>query len=187
MSFSKEHLIANLRTFQESETFSTIQVTENIDRKTRKVYKFGLGQSPFPVPDKILYAKKSAVNRGEYTTTQGDKALRDAIAKFHSQRDGVNWASEEIVVSSGSKIINFCILAAIESADVLLPAPCSSSYEPQAEINWHEVHWIRTLAQDNWKLTPEGVEEACLHLMYSSRQKVLILNYPSNPTGQTYN
>ena len=67
---------------------------------------------------------------------------------------------------------------------LLLPAPSWVSYEPQAQIAQMPVYRIPTTQEDNWCLQVNALEAACQEL--PSTKKLLILNYPNNPTGTSY-
>jgi aspartate aminotransferase len=68
--------------------------------------------------------------------------------------------------------------------DLLIPRPSWVSYAPQARIIGRSVHWLPTHAENNWQLTAEELDIICRD--DPSRPRILILNYPSNPTGCTY-
>ncbi|KXS53563.1 MAG: aspartate aminotransferase [Marinobacter sp. T13-3] len=68
--------------------------------------------------------------------------------------------------------------------DLLIPRPSWVSYAPQARIIGRSVHWLPTHAENNWQLTAEELDIVCRD--DPTRPRILILNYPSNPTGCTY-
>ena len=62
--------------------------------------------------------------------------------------------------------------------------PSWVSYAPQARIIGRQVRWIDTAATSNWQLQPEDLERLCA--TDPERPRLVVLNYPNNPTGQTY-
>jgi aspartate aminotransferase len=176
-----------LRASKQSDTLLINQQSINRENNNETVYKFGFGQSPFPVPSTITKALSNAAHRKEYMNVQGDLKLRQAIVDFHLQQEGKNWRAENIIIGSGSKILLFCIMAAFEKAEILLPAPSWVSYEPQGELAGHNVYWLTTSFDDQWLLTPQQLEQFCQNRINSKTPLILVLNYPSNPSGQTYN
>ena len=90
---------------------------------------------------------------------------------------------EDIIVGPGSKELMF-ILQLVYDGEILIPMPAWVSYYPQARIIGRPVNRIMTERANNWKITAEQIETICR--LDPSRDRLLILNYPSNPTGQTY-
>ena len=68
--------------------------------------------------------------------------------------------------------------------DVVIPTPAWVSYAPQAQIIGRQVRWLPTQAENGWRLRPEQLDVLCRD--DPSRPRIVILNYPSNPTGVTY-
>jgi aspartate aminotransferase len=176
-----------LRKSKHSETLQVNQLSLSRAENNQPVFKFGFGQSPFPVPEKITAALVNAAHRKEYMSVQGHLPLREAIANFHREKEGKNWEPENIIVGSGSKILLFCVMAAFEQAEILLPAPSWVSYEPQGQLAGHKVTWLNTTFEEKWHLTPEQLDQYCSERDTPKTPLILVLNYPSNPTGQTYN
>lgn len=178
------HINAHLRESRESETLLINQLSLSLESK-QTVYKFGFGQSPFPVPPHIVEAMANAAYRKEYMPVQGYAPLRQAICDFHAQHETRTWHNDDIIIGTGSKILIYCVMASLLDADVLLPGPSWVSYAPQAELAGHQVHWLPTAFEHHWKITAEQIDILCNQLD-PNRPKLMVLNYPSNPTGQTY-
>ncbi|HEY8376532.1 MAG TPA: aminotransferase class I/II-fold pyridoxal phosphate-dependent enzyme [Nannocystis sp.] len=151
----------------------------------REVFRLGLGQSPFPVPPSVVTALRDSATRKEYLPVRGLAALRDAVAAYHQRRVGGDYvySGEYVLVGPGSKELMFITQLAFYG-DLVLPAPAWVSYSPQARIIGRQVCWVETRPEDGWKLRPAALDALCRR--DPGRPRVLILNYPSNPTGQTY-
>lgn len=151
----------------------------------REVFKLGLGQSPFPVPESVVAALRAHAGRKEYMPVRGLPALRDAVAAYHQRRVGgePEYSGDLVLVGPGSKELMFITQLAFYG-DLVLPSPAWVSYSPQARIIGRQVRWAETRAEDGWKLRPAGLDALCRR--DPGRPRLLILNYPSNPTGQTY-
>jgi len=175
-----------LRPGKHSETLLVNQLSQLRAENNQQVYKFGFGQSPFPVPHAITKSLADSAHRKEYMSVQGHLPLRHSIADFHNQMEGKNWSSEQIIIGSGSKILIYCIMAAFQNAEILLPAPSWVSYEPQGKLAGHKVKWITTSFEQQWLLTSEKLEEYCLTRKNPDTPLILVFNYPNNPSGQTY-
>ena len=176
-----------LRKNKHSETLQINQLSLSRAESDQPVFKFGFGQSPFPVPVEITEELANAAYRKEYMSVQGHLPLRKAITTFHEAKEGKNWQAENIIIGSGSKILLFCVMAAFQEAEILLPAPSWVSYEPQGHLAGHKVSWLHTTFEQKWHLTPEQLDQHCLQRENPDIPLILVLNYPSNPTGQTYN
>ena len=175
-----------LRSGKESETLLINQISLLRASNREKVFKFGFGQSPFLVPNKITESLAKAAHRKEYMSVQGHPLLRLAIANFHNEMEGKCFHEDNIIIGAGSKILIFSILGAFEKAEIVLPAPSWVSYEPQAKLLGHKVDWLATTFEDHWSLTPKSLDEYCNNRKNPEIPLVLVLNYPSNPTGQTF-
>ncbi len=175
-----------LRTGKESETLLINQISLLRANNNQKVYKFGFGQSPFLVPKKISDSLAQAAPRKEYMSVQGDLQLRKSIANFHIKMENRSFHEDQIIVGAGSKILIFSIMAAFKKAEIILPAPSWVSYEPQAKLVGHKVDWIQTQFEDKWSLTPDNLNQYCSNRENPDTPLVLVLNYPNNPTGQTF-
>ena len=76
------------------------------------------------------------------------------------------------------------LLQLVSYGDIVIPTPAWVSYAPQASIIRRHVRYVSCRAEDDWKLRPEALDRLCHE--DPGRPRVLILNYPSNPTGATY-
>ena len=67
---------------KESSTLVINEKSKELIKKGKKVYQFGFGQSPFPVPEKIVETLKNYAHRKEYLPVQGLPELREGISKY---------------------------------------------------------------------------------------------------------
>ncbi len=177
---------SHLQTISHSETLLINELSRSLEAKDQKIYKFGFGQSPFPLPDTVVASLQQHAYRKDYMPVQGLPALREAVAEFHSELDGVKWHSDCVLIGSGSKILIYAVMAAFKQADVLLVSPSWVSYEPQAKICGHQVYRIQTSLEEQWRLTPEKLIQCCENRTDPSLPIIMVLNYPGNPDGLTY-
>jgi len=148
-----------------------------------ETWKFGLGQSPFPVPDVVVQALIAHAGEKDYLPVRGLEALREAVANYHNRREGLTRSAADVLVGPGSKELLFLIQLAYRG-DLVIPTPSWVSYAPQAQIIGRDVHWIPTSSEDAWRLSPEALDAHCR--AGGERPRLLILNYPNNPTGASY-
>ena len=164
-----------------SATLKINEISKNLEKEGKKIIKFGFGESPFQVPDKIVEELKKNAHQKSYLPIQGLDELRDAIAKYESKKKNKNFKSDQIILGPGSKELMFLLHISFDG-EVILPSPSWVSYKPQSIIAGNRYHWIDTAAENNWYPTAESIED----LVLKDREKkyLLILNSPNNPTGQ---
>ena len=73
---------------KESSTLVINEKSKELISKGKKIFQFGFGQSPFPVPEKIVEALKKNAHRKEYLPIQGLPELRENISKYLAKRTG---------------------------------------------------------------------------------------------------
>jgi len=172
----------SLRGMGQSATVAINALSNRMRREGRSVCKMGLGQSPFPVPEPVVESLKSHASRKEYLEVPGLPELRAAVADYHLRAQGVPLSADDVMVAPGSKELMFLLQVAF-AGDLLIPTPAWVSYAPQARIAGRKVYMLKTSAKNGWRLRPEQLDEICAK--HGERPRVLILNYPSNPTGMT--
>ena len=116
-----------------SATLAINEESNKLKASGKKVYKFGFGQSPFPIPDSIILALKNAANKNSYLPMQGLEELRSAIVNYLNKNNNNQFKSEDIIIGPGTKELMFHTQMAF-NGDILLPAPSWVSYQPQALI-----------------------------------------------------
>ena len=165
---------------KQSSTLVINEKCKELIKQGKKVYQFGFGQSPFPVPEKIVTALKDNAHRKEYLPIQGLKKLRESISKNLKKKIGINYPSENIVITPGSKEAMLLLHVAF-NGEIILSAPSWVSYEPQAIIGRNKVHWIQTSRENNWFPTAKQLEKKIKSI--KNKNLILILNSPNNPSG----
>ncbi len=93
----------NILKLKQSSTLVINERCKKLINQGKKVYQFGFGQSPFPVPEKIVTALKNNAHRKEYLPIQGLGELRDSISKNLKKKIGINYPKKNIVITPGSK------------------------------------------------------------------------------------
>ena len=175
-----QHNILGLKT---SATLAINELSQQLIKEGKEVFKFGLGQSPFPVPDIIVKELQKNAHQKDYLNVSGLIGLREVVANYHSNKNQYKYNTESVIIGPGSKELIFQTQLVL-NCDLLLPSPSWVSYEPQAQILNKKVHWIKATAETNWHLDPEELDKTCANL--NSVNKLLILNSPNNPSGTTH-
>ena len=163
-----------------SATLAINEESNKLKKKGKKIYKFGFGQSPFPIPDSVISSLKSSANKNTYLPMQGLEELRSTIAADLNKNNNNQFDSEDIVIGPGSKELMFLSQIAF-NGEVLLPAPSWVSYQPQALIAQNKVHWIQTDNNSNWFPTASQIENKIKTI--KEKNLLLFLNSPNNPSG----
>jgi aspartate aminotransferase len=177
------HLNLNVRGLGMSATLAINERSAQLRREGHRVFKLGLGQSPFPVPRPVVEELRNHAHEKDYLPVRGLRELRDAVADYHRITKGIECSGQDVLVGPGSKELMF-ILQLVYYGDLVIPTPSWVSYAPQASIIGRQIRWIPARSANDWRIMPEDLDRVCRS--DPSRPRVLVLNYPSNPTGTTY-
>ena len=88
---------------QPSSTLVINEKSKKLIAEGKKVYSFGFGQSPFPVPESIIAKLKENAHRKEYLPIQGLVELRKSISKYLENKTGNLYPAKNILITPGSK------------------------------------------------------------------------------------
>ncbi|XAT64437.1 aminotransferase class I/II-fold pyridoxal phosphate-dependent enzyme [Geoglobus acetivorans] len=146
------------------------------------VISLGVGEPDFPVPwrirEEMIYSLEKGIT--SYTSNYGLLELREAIAEYY-RRFEVDVSEENVLITTGvSEGIDLALRAVVNPGDtVIVPEPVYVSYSPLAYLTGAGVVTVSTCP--GFKITYEDL------VKYKDRNvKVLMLNYPNNPTGVSY-
>jgi aspartate aminotransferase len=166
----------------QSGTLRMLDIAKQLEREGREIIHMEVGEPDFDTPEHIKRAAQDALARGatKYTPSAGTPELREAIAE-HLKGNGVQAAPKEVLVTPGAKHAIFCAMsAALDPGDeVIIPSPCWT-YEGIALINGAKPVFIETAQEDEFRLSVENLQEKL-----TPNTRMLVLNYPNNPTGAT--
>lgn len=145
----------------------------------------GVGEPGFPTPWHIRDAAVYALERGAtgYTSNLGLLELREALSQYVAQTFGVEYDPEsEILITTGvSEAVDLALRALVDPGDeVVYHEPCYVSYAPVTQLAGGIPRAVPTCFEESFRLLPERLEE-----VLGNRTKVLLLNFPNNPTGAT--
>ena len=177
------NLNAKVRGLKKSATLAINEKSRELANQGKTIYRLGFGQSPFPVPEPVVNALKENAHQKDYLAVKGLLELREAISANWKRKHQLNFSAEDIMISPGSKELLF-LLQLVYEGELVIPSPSWVSYSPQAMIIGKPIHWVKTFPENNWMLMPEELDSLCS--FDPDRPKIVILNYPSNPTGATY-
>ncbi len=145
----------------------------------------GIGEPDFVTPWKIREASIFALEKGKtsYTDNRGLISLRKEISTYCSSFFGPDYdpVSEILVTVGVSEAIDIALRAVLNPGDkVLYHEPCYVSYSPSVSLAFGEAIPVGTNPENEFSLDPEAFENA-----WEPGCKILMLNFPTNPTGGT--
>ena len=151
------------------------------------VISFDVGEPDFDTPEHIKQACIAALEGGDtkYTAAAGTPRLRETICEKLRRENHLEYAPDQIVVSSGGKHSLYNIFQTILNAgdEVIIPAPYWVSYPDQVKLA-DGVPVILSASQDSdFKVSPQQLDDC---LKQHPRARALIINSPSNPSGAVY-
>jgi len=167
-----------------SATLAMNEESNKLEKIGKKVYKFGFGQSPFPIPENIVLSLKNHANKNKYLPIQGLEKLRLAISNYLNKHNYNNFQPDDIIIGPGTKELMLLTHIAF-NGEIILPAPSWVSYQPQALVGKNKVHWIQTSSNTNWFPTAKQIENKVKSI--KNKNLLLFLNSPNNPSGTVCN
>ncbi|NLY43673.1 MAG: aminotransferase class I/II-fold pyridoxal phosphate-dependent enzyme [Clostridiaceae bacterium] len=155
----------------------------DIVSEMKDAISLGVGEPDFVTPWRVREAGIYSLEKGHthYTSNSGLIELRNEISAYLSRKSNITYnPKDEILVTvGGSEAIDLAIRALVSEGDeVLIPEPSFVCYKPCTVLAGGTPVTIVTKAENEFRLTPQELEEKI-----TPRTKLLILPYPSNPTG----
>lgn len=181
----RNRLSSRVQAVRPSPTLNMAAMTRKLKDQGREVIILSMGEPDFDTEDFIKDAGISAIRRNEtkYTEVSGTKAFREALAEKFKRDNGIDYAADQIIVSSGLKLILFnAIYATVDPGDeIIIPAPYWVSYPDIAMLAGAKPVFAACHEQNGFRLQAEDLEKTI-----TPKTRMLILNTPNNPTGATY-
>lgn len=161
---------------------SPIGELQELCAASKDIIPLSIGEPDFDTPwhirEEAIYALKN--NRTHYTVSSGLHQLRQEIGNYLNRRFELEYNENEIMVtvgaSEGVDIALRCLLN--EGDEVIILKPAYVAYEPLITLSGGVCKTIELKEENDFKLTPEDLKNAI-----TPKTKVLLMNFPSNPTG----
>jgi aspartate aminotransferase len=180
-----EYLSNRVKSLSVSQTLAMAQKSRELKAKGIDIISLSLGEPDFNTPDYIKEAAKKAIddNYSRYPPVPGYSDLREAISRKFKAENGINYSSDQIIVSAGGKhsLINVILSIVNPGEEVIILAPYWVSYYDQVIFAEGKPVVIKATLENNFKIKPEQLEAAI-----TSKTRLIIFNSPSNPTGMVY-
>ena len=184
-SSTMSFLAKNLANIKPSPTIAVSMKAAELKAQGKDIISLGMGEPDFDTPDNIKEAGIKAIRSGDtkYTAVDGTAALKKAIIAKLQRDNGLEYAANQIVVSTGAKqVIYNALMATLNAGDeVIIPAPYWVSYPDMVLLGCGVPVIVEGLVQNNFKILPTDLQRAI-----TPKTKWIILNSPSNPTGGCY-
>ena len=168
-----------------SATLAMSQKSGEMKAQGIDVINMSVGEPDFNTPDHIKEAAKKAIdeNYSRYSPVPGYIELRKAIVEKLKKENGLEYSTNEILVSNGAKqsVCNTVMALVNDGEEVIIPAPYWVSYPQMVKLAGGEPVIVEAGFEQNFKMTPEQLEAAI-----TPKTRMLILCSPSKPTGSVY-
>lgn len=165
--------------------FVVLAEVNELARQGRDIISFCIGQPDFPAPENVQDAAIRAIREGKhgYTPSAGIDPLREAAAKYMAaMRGGLPIRAQDVVVGAGAKpFIAYAILSTTDHGagdEVIYPNPGFPIYESQIVACGTKPVPVYLREARDFAFDPAELER-----LITPKTKLLILNYPQNPTG----
>jgi aspartate aminotransferase len=151
----------------------------------KDIISLAAGEPDFDTPEPVKAAAVKALAAGftKYTAVDGTPGLKKAIIDKFKRENGLDYKPEQVLVSCGCKhsLYNLFMAVLNPGDEAIIPAPYWTSYPDMVELAGGKPVTIKTGIAERFKITPAQLEQAI-----TPNSKLLIMNSPSNPTGEYY-
>lgn len=148
-----------------SPTLKINKYAKYLEGKGSSIYRFGFGQSPFPVPKFLQESLKKNVSKKEYGPVKGLCCLRESIANHYNRNYNLGLKKSNIIIGPGTKELLF-LLQLVTKKDTIIISPGWVSYANQSKIINNKYNYISSKTYN------------------MKANDMMIVNYPNNPTGE---
>ncbi|RKE04493.1 pyridoxal phosphate-dependent aminotransferase [Marinifilum flexuosum] len=168
-----------------SPTLAMSQKSREMKAQGIDVINLSVGEPDFETPDHIKKAAQKAIddNYSHYSPVPGFLELRQAVVNKLKRENGLDYTTDQIVVSNGAKqsIANAMMSIVNKGDEVIIPSPFWVSYSEIVKLAEGTSVFIPTSIEQDFKITPDQLEKAI-----TSKTKAFLFSSPSNPTGSLY-
>ena len=174
-----------LQAVKPSPTLAVTAKAKELVSRGVNIISLAAGEPDFDTPDNIKNAAITGIKNGatKYTDVSGSKELRQAVCNKFKRENNLDYALDEVIVSTGGKqvIYNLFMATINEGDEVIIPAPYWVSYPDMVLLAGGTPISVSSDMQSGFRAKPEDIEAAI-----TKKSKWIILNSPSNPSGATY-
>ncbi|NAY92442.1 aminotransferase class I/II-fold pyridoxal phosphate-dependent enzyme [Muricauda sp. JGD-17] len=179
------HLSDRVQKMSTSATLAMAAKARELRNEGKDIIGLSLGEPDFNIPDFIKESAKQAIddNYSSYTPVDGYADLKKAISNKFERDNNLEYAPNQIVVSTGAKqsLFNVAMVVLNLGDEVILPAPYWVSYSDIVKLAEAVPVEVKTGIETDFKMTPAQLEAAI-----TPRTKMLWFSSPCNPSGSVY-
>ena len=151
-------LTSRVRAVRPSPTLAMGALSRQLQEAGRNIINLSMGEPDYDTEDFIKDAGIAAIRRNEtkYTEVSGTKALRQALAEKLKRDNGITYSPDQIIVSSGLKLIIYnAIFATVEPGEeIIIPAPYWVSYPDIASLAGANPIFVTCHEKNGFRLDP---------------------------------
>ncbi len=153
-------------------------------RKMENVISLGIGEPDFDTPQNIKEAAKRALDEGwtHYTPNAGIPELRQAISEYYKEMYNLDVSTDSIIVTAGAyEATHLAFETLLERGDeVIIPDPAFVCYAEDAKLAEAGIVRLPLREENGFQPDPDELLE-----LITKRTRMIVINYPNNPTGAT--
>ena len=169
----------------ESATIAMSRKARELKAAGRDIISLSLGEPDFDTPEPVKAAGIQAIedNFTHYPPVPGYPEVRQAICDKLKRDNGLDYAADQIVISTGAKhsLMNV-VLSLVDAGDeVILPAPYWVSYADMTNLAGGKVVTVQTGIEQDFKMTADQLRDAL-----TDHTRIVMVNSPNNPSGSVY-
>jgi len=156
---------------------------KSLEQQGKKIIHMEVGEPDFLPPVIVKNALKEVFDKGflKYGQARGMPVFRDALAKYASKKFNANVTEDNIIVSPGARFSVFTAITTLLNPgdEMIVIEPAWPAYKDCALNAGIKVRTINTILEEKWEPSLEQIKHTI-----NSNTKMIVLNYPNNPTGK---
>jgi aspartate aminotransferase len=156
---------------------------KSMEQEGKKIIHMEVGEPDFSPPQIVRKALVEVFDKGlfKYGQVKGLPSFRFALAKYVSENYNVNISQDNIIVGPGARFLIFTAITTLLNPgdELIVIEPAWPAYKECALNSGIKVRTISTSLKEKWEPTIEQIEK-----VINTNTKMIILNYPNNPTGK---
>ncbi len=173
---------ARIQRTRPAATFAMAARARALRAAGKDVISLSIGEPDLPTPVHVVEAAHRAAHAGEtkYPPIAGTEACRAAVARKFAREQQLRVTAKDVLITNGGKqAIYNAVMSVIEAGDaVIIPAPCWAGYIQVVEFAGGVPVFLDGPAAGGFRLDPAALDAAI-----TDRTRLLLLNYPNNPSG----
>jgi len=156
---------------------------KSLEQQGKKIIHMEVGEPDFLPPPIVKNALEEVFDKGflKYGQVKGMPAFREALVKYISAKFNTNVTQDNIIVSPGARFSIFTAISTLLNPgdEMIVIEPAWPAYKDCALNSGIKVRTINTTLENKWEPSLEQIEK-----IINSNTKMIVLNYPNNPTGK---